>query len=52
MKLKKSDTIKLSNIDYVRTLAFNKKYDIFENVDQRCFSLNLRNNEEFMKIFS
>jgi hypothetical protein len=51
IKLKKSNIMKLSDIDYFQTLIFNIKYYIFENIIQKCFSLSLNNNKEFMKLF-
>jgi hypothetical protein len=36
-KIKKSNIIKLSDIDYIQTLTFNRKYHIFENIIFKAF---------------
>jgi hypothetical protein len=45
--------MKLSDIDYFQTLTFNIKYYILYifKYHSKMFSLNLNNNEEFMKLF-
>jgi hypothetical protein len=37
IKIRKSDIIQLSDINYVQTSAFNKKYYASKNIIQKCF---------------